>query len=143
MESRILNDFIRQQAMLNEEFLQLARQLDLDEGIIAEFNRNQERIMHLTELRSHEGIPNPMMLDEIFMLQERLQRRIIGLVETKKLTKDQFANLAHLIGRMRNSYRMFLKYFDEAGMHTLFSHRMQMNDERLQRSLEELERFSG
>lgn len=136
-KSPFIHDFIMQQEMLNEDLLHLSHQLDLDEDILFEFNRNQERIIHAVEHLSHEERLHPMMFEELFVLHERMQRKFINLLENKKINKEQMRLLFHFLEKMNDTHTMLIKCIDKDGISEKYFHRLEMNNHRLRRYLVE------
>lgn len=136
-KSPFLRDFVRNQESLMDELLILSRQMELDEDVIYEFKRNQERAIRFVNRFSREGIPHPMMLEDFFMLQERMQGRIIDLLESKRLSREQSRLLIHFLDRISDSSMDLLRFMDNEGLYDKYYHRMMNNRERLQRNLRE------
>lgn len=135
----LFHEFIMQQGMLGEELQHLVKQLNLDDDFFIEFNRNQERVLHFIEHFSHEERPHPMMLEELFMLQERMQRRFMETVDSGKLTKEQMSFLIRFFERMNDSYMVLLKHSNKDGFSDKYFHRMEMNNHRFRKYFREFE----
>jgi hypothetical protein len=133
LKESFVKEVIMQQEMLNAELSHFSRQFDLDEEILFEFNKNKERIVHFLGRFAHEDMPHPIMFEELFMLQERMQRRIIDLIETKKINKEQLRFVIRFIERMNDAFLTLAKYFDKDGISKEYYRRMEMNNHRLHR----------
>lgn len=135
LKSPLINEFMMQQKMLSEELLHLIEEMDMDEDFLFEFNRNQERIMRFVDRFANEKSPHPMMFEELFMLQERMQRRFINLMESKEMNKEQKKLILRFFERMNESFIMLMQYTDKEGISEKYSDRVKINNHRLRRSL--------
>lgn len=135
LKSQFLPDLIMQQERLNGELLHLSRKLGFDDEISFEINTIQEKIMHYMSRSSREERPNPLMLEGLSMLQERIQRVFIDLINNNKITIEQVRFLAHFFEKMNESYMMLMNDVDKYGISEKYLNKMEMNSYTLKRYL--------
>jgi hypothetical protein len=142
-KSPFVHEFIMQQEMLNEELLHLVREINLGEEFLFEFDKNQERIMRLIERFSDEEMPHPIMFEKLFMLQERMQVRLVSFMDSGKIDERQKKYLIRFLERMNKSYMTLIRHVDKDNFSEKYYHRIKMNDRRLQEYLREIDEESG
>lgn len=138
-KSLLAPEFVIQREILNEELAHLSRDLDLDEGILFEFNRDHEKIMHFMDRCTQENRIHPAMFQELVISQEKMQRIFIDLIENEKLSKDQFQPVLRFFERMNETYRTLSKYAENNESSKKWFDRMETNNYRLGRYFRERE----
>ncbi|MFA5127558.1 MAG: PIN domain-containing protein [Patescibacteria group bacterium] len=130
-----VHEFIMQQEMLNKELANLVRETHIDEEILFEFSRNQERVMHFIEHISNEERPHPMMFEELSMLKEKMQIGLLDFMKSREMDERQKEYLMRFLERMNESYMMLIRCADKEGVFEKYYHRNKINNHRLQRYL--------
>ena len=100
---QFVDEFILDRVNLKEEFSQLVNDMDLDNDILSEFDRNQERTMLIVERFSYGAKPHPKMFEDLRMTLERLENIIGKAIKTEKISSVQAEKLFSLLQKISDS----------------------------------------